>query len=209
MGTVVRVDQRGAYVDIGGKSTAFCPTAELALANIPKVGAGELRWARARPRSRQPARMHGHVAAPAAAVRCWRARGPSSRGPCHRHAAPAAARAAAAAAHACSCVPCTVPHTCVTLGSPHAPRLLPAAAAARHALDSRPLPAPLLLPVAAVPVGGGRAPEPRVHHRQGGAQRRPGAVAQAPGAGRGLAAPAAVHGGRRHGGGRGGGHQPR
>lgn len=35
-GTVVRVDQRGAYVDIGGKSTAFCPTAELALANIPK-----------------------------------------------------------------------------------------------------------------------------------------------------------------------------
>ena len=36
-GTVVRVDQRGAYVDIGGKSTAFCPTAELALANIPKV----------------------------------------------------------------------------------------------------------------------------------------------------------------------------
>lgn len=36
-GTVVRVDQRGAHVDIGGKSTAFCPTAELALANIPKV----------------------------------------------------------------------------------------------------------------------------------------------------------------------------
>ena len=36
-GTVVRVDQRGAYVDIGGKSTAFCPTAELALANIPKA----------------------------------------------------------------------------------------------------------------------------------------------------------------------------
>ncbi|EFN56628.1 hypothetical protein CHLNCDRAFT_22007 [Chlorella variabilis] len=34
--TVVRVDQRGAYVDIGGKSTAFCPTAELALANIPR-----------------------------------------------------------------------------------------------------------------------------------------------------------------------------
>ena len=39
-GTVVRVDQRGAYVDIGGKSTAFCPTAELALANIPKVRCG-------------------------------------------------------------------------------------------------------------------------------------------------------------------------
>ncbi|PSC75243.1 30S ribosomal chloroplastic [Micractinium conductrix] len=38
-GTVVRVDQRGAYVDIGGKSTAFCPTAELALANIPKSAA--------------------------------------------------------------------------------------------------------------------------------------------------------------------------
>lgn len=36
-GTVVRVDQRGAYVDIGGKSTAFCPTVELALANIPRV----------------------------------------------------------------------------------------------------------------------------------------------------------------------------
>jgi ribosomal protein S1 len=36
-GTVVRVDQRGAYVDIGGKSTAFCPTAELALANVPRV----------------------------------------------------------------------------------------------------------------------------------------------------------------------------
>ncbi|KAL4441481.1 hypothetical protein ABPG77_001985 [Micractinium sp. CCAP 211/92] len=35
-GTVVRVDQRGAYVDIGGKSTAFCPTVELALANIPR-----------------------------------------------------------------------------------------------------------------------------------------------------------------------------
>ncbi|KAI7838589.1 hypothetical protein COHA_007660 [Chlorella ohadii] len=35
-GTVVRVDQRGAHVDIGGKSTAFCPTSELALANIPK-----------------------------------------------------------------------------------------------------------------------------------------------------------------------------
>lgn len=38
-GTVVRVDQRGAHVDIGGKSTAFCPTSELALANIPKARA--------------------------------------------------------------------------------------------------------------------------------------------------------------------------
>ncbi|KAI3426993.1 hypothetical protein D9Q98_006937 [Chlorella vulgaris] len=37
LGTVVRVDQRGAYVDIGGKSTAFCPTAEMALATIPRA----------------------------------------------------------------------------------------------------------------------------------------------------------------------------
>ncbi|KAL4537960.1 hypothetical protein Ndes2526B_g04187 [Nannochloris sp. 'desiccata'] len=36
-GTVFRVDQKGAYVDVGGKSTAFCPTNELSMANIARA----------------------------------------------------------------------------------------------------------------------------------------------------------------------------
>ena len=37
VGTVFRVDQKGAYVDVGGKSTAYCPTAELSMAAISRV----------------------------------------------------------------------------------------------------------------------------------------------------------------------------
>lgn len=37
VGTVFRVDQRGAYVDVGGKSTAFCPLNELSLAPVNKA----------------------------------------------------------------------------------------------------------------------------------------------------------------------------
>lgn len=36
-GTVFRIDQKGAYIDVGGKSTAFCPNAELALASVDRV----------------------------------------------------------------------------------------------------------------------------------------------------------------------------
>lgn len=36
-GTVFKVDVKGAYVDVGGKSAAFCPTAELSLAPINRV----------------------------------------------------------------------------------------------------------------------------------------------------------------------------
>ena len=36
-GTVIRVDQKGAYVDVGGKSTAFCPTTELSISNISRA----------------------------------------------------------------------------------------------------------------------------------------------------------------------------
>jgi small subunit ribosomal protein S1 len=36
-GTVFRVDQKGAYVDVGGKSTAVCPTAELSMAKISRA----------------------------------------------------------------------------------------------------------------------------------------------------------------------------
>lgn len=32
-----RVDQKGAYIDVGGKSTAFCPTAELSVANVARA----------------------------------------------------------------------------------------------------------------------------------------------------------------------------
>lgn len=87
-GTVVRVDQRGAYVDIGGKSTAFCPTAELALANIPKarmccfacllllllllcaasVACFFSWWF-------QPVGSHAHVLAASVAANCWRTGG--------------------------------------------------------------------------------------------------------------------------------------
>ena len=45
-GTIFRVDQRGAYVDVGGKSTAFCPVAELSLAPVSRVRASA--WGRAR-----------------------------------------------------------------------------------------------------------------------------------------------------------------
>eukprot|EP00887_Chlorella_sp_A99_P001165 scaffold14.g1165.t1 len=36
VGTVFKVDQKGAYVDVGGKSTAYCPTAELSMASISR-----------------------------------------------------------------------------------------------------------------------------------------------------------------------------
>ena len=36
-GTVFRVDQKGAYIDVGGKSTAFCPTSELSIANVSRA----------------------------------------------------------------------------------------------------------------------------------------------------------------------------
>ena len=36
-GTVFEVDQKGAYVDIGAKSAAFCPTAEVTLCKIQRV----------------------------------------------------------------------------------------------------------------------------------------------------------------------------
>lgn len=46
-GTVFRVDQKGAYVDVGGKSSAFCPLAELSLAQLSRptqvVGPGVVR----------------------------------------------------------------------------------------------------------------------------------------------------------------------
>lgn len=32
-----RVDQKGAWVDVGGKSTAFCPTSELSIANVSRA----------------------------------------------------------------------------------------------------------------------------------------------------------------------------
>lgn len=32
-----RVDQKGAYVDVGGKSTAFCPTSELSISNVSRA----------------------------------------------------------------------------------------------------------------------------------------------------------------------------
>ncbi len=32
-----RVDQKGAWVDVGGKSTAFCPTVELSIANVSRA----------------------------------------------------------------------------------------------------------------------------------------------------------------------------
>ena len=35
-GTVFRVDNKGAYVDVGGKSAAFCPTSELSLAPVSR-----------------------------------------------------------------------------------------------------------------------------------------------------------------------------
>lgn len=47
MGTVFRVDQKGAYVDVGGKTAAFCPAQELSLAKIVRssqvVGPGQFR----------------------------------------------------------------------------------------------------------------------------------------------------------------------
>lgn len=36
-GNVFRVDQKGAYVDVGGKSAAICPTSELSLAPISRA----------------------------------------------------------------------------------------------------------------------------------------------------------------------------
>lgn len=36
-GTIFRVDNRGAYVDIGAKGAAFCPSAEVSLCRIDKV----------------------------------------------------------------------------------------------------------------------------------------------------------------------------
>ncbi len=36
-GTVFEIDQKGAYVDIGAKSAAFCPTAEASLCKIGRV----------------------------------------------------------------------------------------------------------------------------------------------------------------------------
>jgi small subunit ribosomal protein S1 len=46
-GTIFRVDNRGAYVDVGGKSAAFCPTSELSLAPVSRaedvVSAGQAR----------------------------------------------------------------------------------------------------------------------------------------------------------------------
>lgn len=38
-GTIFRVDNRGAYVDVGGKSAAFCPTSELSLQPVAKADA--------------------------------------------------------------------------------------------------------------------------------------------------------------------------
>ena len=37
-GTVFKVDNKGAYVDVGGKSAAFCATDELSLAPLDRVG---------------------------------------------------------------------------------------------------------------------------------------------------------------------------
>ena len=37
-GTVFEIDQKGAYLDIGAKSAAFCPTAEVSLCKIGRVG---------------------------------------------------------------------------------------------------------------------------------------------------------------------------
>ncbi|GAB4818527.1 hypothetical protein N2152v2_005573 [Parachlorella kessleri] len=46
-GTVYKTDQKGAYVDVGGKSGAFCATEELSLAQLDKasdaVGPGSMR----------------------------------------------------------------------------------------------------------------------------------------------------------------------
>ncbi len=36
-GTVFEIDQKGAYLDIGAKSAAFCPTAEVSLCKIGRV----------------------------------------------------------------------------------------------------------------------------------------------------------------------------
>jgi small subunit ribosomal protein S1 len=36
-GTIFRVDNRGAYIDVGGKSAAFCPTSELSLEPVSKA----------------------------------------------------------------------------------------------------------------------------------------------------------------------------
>lgn len=38
-GTVFEIDQKGAYVDIGAKAAAFCPTAEASLCKIARVRA--------------------------------------------------------------------------------------------------------------------------------------------------------------------------
>jgi small subunit ribosomal protein S1 len=37
VGNVFRVDQKGAYVDVGGKSAAFCPTEELSMAPVQRA----------------------------------------------------------------------------------------------------------------------------------------------------------------------------
>lgn len=37
MGTVFGVDNKGAYIDVGGKTTAFCPTAELSLNHVSRA----------------------------------------------------------------------------------------------------------------------------------------------------------------------------
>ena len=46
-GTVFRVDNRGAYIDVGGKSAAFCPTSELSLSPVAHaedvISAGQAR----------------------------------------------------------------------------------------------------------------------------------------------------------------------
>lgn len=39
-GTVFEIDQKGAYVDIGAKSAAFCPTAEASLCKVSRVRGG-------------------------------------------------------------------------------------------------------------------------------------------------------------------------
>lgn len=36
-GAVFRVDQKGAYIDVGGKTTAFCPTNELSIAHVSRA----------------------------------------------------------------------------------------------------------------------------------------------------------------------------
>lgn len=42
-GTVFEIDQKGAYVDIGAKSAAFCPTAEVSLCKVSRVrGSGRV-----------------------------------------------------------------------------------------------------------------------------------------------------------------------